>query len=92
MTRTKTEVVHFPRPFTLSGMDEPCPAGAYEVQTDEETLNGLSFLAWRRVATNVLVRANGAIQVFRVEPAELEALSSNDGPTSGRSNDNSKRA
>jgi hypothetical protein len=33
------------------------PAGAYEVITDEEMIEGLSFAAFRRVATLIVVPA-----------------------------------
>jgi hypothetical protein len=51
MQRTTKSVVTFARPFRLDGMDEALPAGTYEVETDEELLQGVSFPAYRRVAT-----------------------------------------
>jgi hypothetical protein len=35
------------------------PAGAYEVVTDEEAIEGLTFAAYRRVATMITVPAEG---------------------------------
>src|SRR3954453_16425336 len=49
--RTSREAVTFARPFTLHGIDGEQPAGTYPVETDEELVPGLSFLAWRRGAT-----------------------------------------
>ena len=49
--RTSREAVTFARPFTLRGIDGERPAGTYLVETDEELIPGLSFIAWRRVAT-----------------------------------------
>jgi hypothetical protein len=49
--RTTSKTVTFARPFSLDGLDETQPAGSYTVQTDEEPIEGLSFLAFRRVAT-----------------------------------------
>ena len=48
--RTRTKTVTFMRPFVLGGMDEVFPAGDYEVETDEELIEGLPFLAYRRVS------------------------------------------
>ncbi|WP_374371474.1 hypothetical protein [Dongia sp.] len=49
--RTTTSVVTFARPFRLDGMIDTFPAGTYQVETDEELLQGVSFPAYRRVAT-----------------------------------------
>jgi hypothetical protein len=35
------------------------PAGAYEVITDEKTIEGLAFSAHRRIATMIMVPAEG---------------------------------
>jgi hypothetical protein len=47
------------------------------VEIDEELIDGLSFLAYRRVATTIYLplhhRGPGSIQAVRVEPRELAA-------------------
>jgi hypothetical protein len=53
--RTHRETLTFAHPFTLSGVEDVQAPGAYMVQTDEELLEGLSFLAYRRVATVIFV-------------------------------------
>lgn len=49
--------------------------GAYTVQTDEELLEGLSFLAYRRVATVIFVPLRhggpGSLQAITIDPREL---------------------
>jgi hypothetical protein len=55
--RSRREVVTFKHPFQIRGVDRLLPAGAYEVITDEEMIEGLSFPAYRRVATNIVVPA-----------------------------------
>ena len=42
--RTHRETLTFAHPFTLSGVEDVQAPGAYTVQTDEELLEGLSFL------------------------------------------------
>ena len=75
--RTRRETVTFARPFRLRGVDGPQPAGAYTVETDEEPIEGLSFMAYRRVATVIflpLARGGpGSFQAVQVEPPALEA-------------------
>ncbi|MGY8704266.1 hypothetical protein RAD16_00800 [Bradyrhizobium sp. 18BD] len=57
--RSRHETVTFKHPFHLRGIARELPAGAYEVVTDEETIDGLSFEVWRRVATMITVPAEG---------------------------------
>jgi hypothetical protein len=54
-TRTRRETVHFRHPFRIKGIDRQLAPGAYEVITDEEMLEGLSFPGFRRVATMIMV-------------------------------------
>ncbi len=49
--RTTETTVTFKRPFTLPELERPQPAGTYRLVTDEEEISGLSFLAFRRIAT-----------------------------------------
>ena len=54
-TRTRRETVYFKHPFNLQGIDRLLPAGPYEIVTDEEMIEGLSFPCYRRVATMIMV-------------------------------------
>ena len=53
--RSRRETVHFKHPFRIKGIDRQLAPGAYEVITDEEMIEGLSFPAFRRVATMIMV-------------------------------------
>jgi len=55
--RSRRETVTFKHSFRIRGVDRLLPAGAYEVITDEEQIEGLSFAAFRRIATMILVPA-----------------------------------
>src|ERR1700757_3992505 len=55
--RSRRETVTFRHPFRIRGVDRLLPAGSYEVITDEEMIEGLSFAAFRRIATMVVVPA-----------------------------------
>jgi FKBP-type peptidyl-prolyl cis-trans isomerase (trigger factor) len=77
-TRTTERSVRFNRAFTLAGSDHAYPAGEYLVQTDEEMLEQLSFAAWKRVATTILLRQGGTTQSITVDPAELDRVLSRD--------------
>lgn len=54
-TRSRREMIHFKHPFQLKGVDRLLSPGAYEVITDEEMIEGLSFASFRRVATMIMV-------------------------------------
>jgi hypothetical protein len=55
--RSRREIVTFKHPFRITGVDRVLSAGAYEVITDEEMIEGLSFASFRRVATMIMVPA-----------------------------------
>jgi hypothetical protein len=80
--RTSRKSVTFSRPFSLSGIEGVQPAGTYTVETDEELLPGLSFPAYRRIATLIFLRSRGggAIveEVVNIDPLELQAAQATD--------------
>jgi hypothetical protein len=83
MTRTTKSTVTFKRPFSLSGFDGEQPAGSYSVETDEELLEGVSFPAYRRMATMMQLEApargsGGSVQVAVIDPDELAAALATD--------------
>jgi hypothetical protein len=53
--RSRREVINFAHPARIKGIDRLLKAGAYEVVTDEELIEGLSFPCYRRVATMIMV-------------------------------------
>ena len=74
--RTTDTTVVFRRPFALSGLDRQQPAGAYRLVIDEEEIVGVSFLAYRRMATMLhtpsITDRGGLHEVFIIDPMELE--------------------
>ena len=84
MIRTTYRTLSFAHPFQLKDMDAPRPAGAYIVETDEERLQELSFTAYRRVATRLLLPSKpGSIlgETIEVDPLELDAAQARDAAT-----------
>ena len=53
--RSRRETITFKHPFRIKGIDRLLSPGAYEVVTDEEMIEGLSFPSFRRVATMMMV-------------------------------------
>lgn len=70
--RSRREAVTFRRPFRIRGVDRVLPAGTYEVITDEESIEGLSFAAFRRVATMILVP--GATSTLAIEMISIGSV------------------
>ena len=75
--RTNKRAVTFKRPFVLLSFDQELPAGEYQVETDEELLEGISFPAYRRILTTIHLHPTpgrpGETQALTVDPNELDA-------------------
>ena len=78
-SRTTRKTVTFRHPFVLSAVDGILPPGVYDVDTDEESLESLSILGYRRIATFIQVHRDGTTQVFQIDPEELDAALMRDG-------------
>lgn len=74
-TRTVGSTVSFVHRFVLAGVDGDLPPGNYAIETDEEMIEGVSFEAYRRVATYFLLPALGAAgttkQMIPIQPSDL---------------------
>ncbi len=85
--RTNETTITFEHPFLMPSIGRVQPPGTYRLVTDEEEMIGLSFIAFRRMATTLHVPAISAPdtihQVFAIEPAELEAALKRDGGLNG---------
>jgi hypothetical protein len=83
--RTTRKSVTFLHPFSLAGIDEKLEAGTYIVETLEELIEGLSFIAYRRVSTTIVTAGTGygpgARQVVAIDPGDLEAAQKEDAAT-----------
>lgn len=59
LTRSTRSQVTFSNDFTIGDSQRKFPAGTYEIVVEEELLQGLSFEAYRRTATYLMVRERG---------------------------------
>ena len=77
--RTTTTTVTFRRPFLLKSAERTTPAGDYRVVTDEELIEGVSFLAYRRVMTAIFLPATGGgSEMLIIDPSEIEQAQTRD--------------
>jgi hypothetical protein len=58
MTRSRRETVLFKHTFRIASVERLLPAGSYEIITDEESMEGLSFPSFKPVATMMMVPAS----------------------------------
>ena len=72
-TRTRRETVRFRHPFRIKGIDRQLAPGAYEIITDEEMIEGLSFPCFRRVATMIMVPSaqRSAMEMISISSIDL---------------------
>ncbi|MGE0718450.1 MAG: hypothetical protein AB7P02_23590 [Alphaproteobacteria bacterium] len=74
-TRTTEIIVQFSSPFVLPGFDGPQPPGEYRVAHDEEAIDGVSWVAWRRVGSFIELPGIGMTAAIRqVVPIALPDL------------------
>ncbi|RJF63569.1 hypothetical protein [Rhodopseudomonas palustris] len=82
-TRTRRETIVFVHPFRLRGLDRELPAGAYDIVTDEELIEGLSFPVFRRVATMITVPCapphHSAVEMIAIDPDAVSDARNADG-------------
>jgi hypothetical protein len=80
--RSRRETVHFKHPFQIKGIDRLLSAGAYEVVTDEEMIEGLSFPCFRRVPTMIMVPGlaprNSSVEMISISSVDLSDARRND--------------
>jgi hypothetical protein len=76
--RTAQTFIRFSSPFRLPGFDAPQPAGNYRVDQDDESIEGITRLAWRRVGAFIHLPAIGmhgsTRQMVSINPADLDAI------------------
>lgn len=79
ITRSSVTFLH---DFVLRDMDGIQPPGTYLLETVEEPLGTLSFVAYRRISTTITLPAIGVAsrrrQVVTIDPDELQAALAKD--------------
>ena len=93
-TRTIRRTITFLQPFYLKGVDRLLPPRDYDVVTDEELIEGLSFSAYHRVSTAIFVPApsGSAIEMVTIDPLDLEAALEQDAASPSPANESGERS
>ena len=79
--RTTHKTVKFSHPVSIEGVGRVLPAGSYEVVTDEELIEGLSFPVYRRVSTMILAPTQSSVpsvEMLTIDPHDLAAAMKRD--------------
>jgi hypothetical protein len=75
--RMTRKTVDFKHPFSLAGIGHMLAAGTYLIETHEEMIEGLSFVAFRRVSTTIEIPdkmyGRTSRQIVAIDPTNLEA-------------------
>jgi hypothetical protein len=82
-TRMTAKTVVFRHPFVLGGFERVAPAGADQVETEEEEIDGATVAtsAWRRMATVIHILSEGATEYVKIDCADLDkAIARDAGP------------
>jgi hypothetical protein len=73
--RIQRYIYSFPTPFKLTGMDEICAAGDYEITIEEESVGDFIIPAYRRISTTIYIPPPtgrvGIGQIIEIDPEEL---------------------
>jgi hypothetical protein len=83
ITRTQRATSSFTQPFLLKGVDRVLPPGSYDIVTEEELIEGLSFPVYRRVSTVIFVpgQIGSSLEMVAIDPLDLTAVQDQDGAT-----------
>jgi hypothetical protein len=80
--RITHSTVRFDHPFVLPSVEGEQPPGIYAVETTEVLIDGLSFVAYRRLSTTITLASSqfgpASRQVVTIEPLDLEAAQKRD--------------
>ena len=80
--RITRSTVCFAHPFALRAVEGEHPPGIYAIETTEVLIDGLSFVAYRRVSTAIILASSqfgpGSRQVVAIDPLDLEAAQKRD--------------
>jgi hypothetical protein len=95
--RISKQLVTFRSPFYLDSLEEEWPAGNYTIETEEEPLDSPSFLAFRRIATTMIVHTKRGertqTKFVAIDPAELaDALARDQRPLDRADNEGMARS
>jgi len=71
--RTTRTSITFKAPFRLTALDEILPAGVYDIDTEEEIIEGNERTVYVRVATLLYVRTNNMVRAVTIDPKALQA-------------------
>lgn len=75
--RTQIKTISFKWPFQIEGYEGLLPAGDYQVETEEEPLQGVTFTGYRRVLTLLHLHPRNKKEKFgpilKIDPNDLDA-------------------
>jgi len=83
--RTSKSTATFHAPFTLNEVTGELPAGTYDIEVDEEEIQGVERTVYRRVTTLLFAQSRGTTRTITVDPKHLDAALQKDAAARRRS-------
>ena len=77
--RTTKSTVTFQAPFSMPSISGEQPAGTYDIEIDEELIEGIERTAYRRVATLLYLRTCDGTRTCTITANDLAAALERDG-------------
>ena len=75
--RKSEKRINFAHSFVIKSHNETFPAGSYVLESYDELINGISFIAYRTLRTflRISITKNGAVtrRIIEVDKAEIDA-------------------
>ena len=78
--RTSSKTVTFCRSFRIDRVDRLLPPADYQVVTENELIESLSFLSYRPVSTAMVLQgeAGSMVEMVIIDPFDLQAAQEDD--------------
>jgi hypothetical protein len=81
--RSRKETMVFRQPFCIKGVDRTLPGGSYEIISEDELIEGLSFPCYRRVGTFIVAPGapphQSSTEMIQISALDLADAQRNDG-------------
>ena len=72
-TRNTATRVTFKRPFRLAEIEWELPPGSYDIETEEDVIEGNERTVYVRTATFIWVQSSGRSRMVTIDPSGLKA-------------------
>ena len=80
--RTTSRLVTFRHPFHLDSLDGDQPPGTYTMDVEEERLDAMTLIGWRRIAVTLKLMRGGTTEYVAIDMQDMREALLRDGDQS----------